>query len=63
MGGKVSLQIGKSRYCRSVCRSVGRLVGRSVGRSVGWSVSRKAVSKKKRKECIPVGCDNKKEES
>ena len=35
----------------------------SVSRLVGWSISRKSVSKKKRKECIPVGRDNKKEES
>ena len=33
------------------------------GLSVGRSISRKAVSKRKRKEYIPVGRDNKKEES
>ena len=43
----------------SVCLSVGQ----SVGWSVGQSISRKAVSKKKRKECIPVGRGDEKEES
>ena len=38
------------------------LLGLSVGRLL-VVINRKAVSKKKGKECIPVGGDNKKEES
>ena len=51
MGGYDHSQIGKSQCCLSVCLSVGQ------------SISRKAVSKKERKECIPVGRDDEKEES
>ena len=53
MGGYDHSQIGKSLCCQSVSRSVGRSVG----------ISNQSVSKKKRKECIPVGRDDEKEES
>ena len=58
MGGYNHSQIGKSLCCRSVCLSVSRLVSRSV-----ISISRKAVSKKERKEYIPVGRNVKEEGS
>ena len=46
MGGYDLSLIGSHGAVRSVCLSVGRSVGRSI--------SRKAVSKKKRTECILV---------
>jgi hypothetical protein len=55
VGGKGLSQMGShGAVSLSVCRSVGRSV---------VSISRKAVSKKERKECILVGRHDKKEGS